>query len=76
MINIMATTIQLKETTKDKLDKMKLYRQETYNEVLERLIEDVSDLNLKTREELETAIKEIESGKWVSLEKLAKELGF
>ncbi len=72
----MVTTIQLKETTKDKLDKMKLYRQETYNDVLERLIEDVSDLNLKTREELEATIKDIESGKWVSLEKLAKELGF
>ncbi len=72
----MVTTIQLKETTKDKLDKMKLYRQETYNDILERLIEDVSDLNLKTREELESAIKDIESGKWVSLEKLAKELGF
>ncbi len=72
----MVTTIQLKETTKDKLDKMKLYRQETYNDVLERLIEDVSDLNVKTREELESAIKDIESGKWVSLEKLAKELGF
>ena len=72
----MVTTIQLKETTKDKLDKMKLYRQETYNDVLERLIEDVSDLNLKTREELESTIKDIESGKWVSLEKLAKELGF
>ncbi len=72
----MVTTIQLKETTKDKLDKMKLYRQETYNDVLERLIEDVSDLNLKAREELESAIKDIESGKWMSLEKLAKELGF
>jgi predicted transcriptional regulator len=72
----MVTTIQLKETTKDKLDKMKLYRQETYNDVLERLIEDVSDLNLKAREELESSIKDIESGKWVSLEKLAKELGF
>lgn len=72
----MVTTIQLKETTKDKLDKMKLYRQETYNDVLERLIEDVSDLNMKTRDELESAIKDIESGKWVSLERLAKELGF
>ncbi len=72
----MVTTIQVRETTKDKLDRMKLYRQETYNDVLERLIEDVSDLNLKTREELESAIKDIESGKWVSLEKLAKELGF
>ncbi len=72
----MVTTIQLRETTKDKLDKMKLYRQETYNDVLERLIEDVSDLNVKTRDELESAIKDIESGKWVSLEKLAKELGF
>ncbi len=72
----MVTTIQIKETTKYKLDKMKLYRQETYNDVLERLIEDVSDLNVKTREELESAIKEIESGRWVTLEKLAKELGF
>jgi predicted transcriptional regulator len=72
----MVTTIQVKETTKYKLDKMKLYRQETYNDVLERLIEDVSDLNVKTREELESAIKEIESGRWVTLEKLAKELGF
>ena len=72
----MVTTIQIKETTKDKLDRMKLYEHETYNDVLERLIEDVSDLNAKTREEIQSAIKEIESGKWVSLEKLAKELGF
>lgn len=71
----MATTIQIKESTKDRLDRMKLYRQETYNDVLERLIEDVSDLNTRAREEVETAVKEIESGRWVTLEKLAKELG-
>ncbi len=71
----MATTIQIKESTKDRLDRMKLYRQETYNDVLERLIEDVSDLRTKAREEVESGVKEIESGRWVALEKLAKELG-
>ncbi|MCX9010771.1 MAG: hypothetical protein OIN66_06575 [Candidatus Methanoperedens sp.] len=71
----MATTIQIKESTKDRLDRMKLYRQETYNDVLVRLIEDVSDLRTKARDEVESAVKEIESGRWVTLEKLAKELG-
>ncbi len=72
----MATTIQIKESTKDRLDRMKLYRQETYNDILERLIEDVSDLRTKARDEVESAVKEIESGRWVTLEKRAKELGF
>jgi len=55
---------------------MKLFERETYNDVLERLIEDFQELNEETRREIKSAIKEIESGKYVTHEKLAKELGF
>ncbi len=55
---------------------MKLFERETYNDVLERLIEDVQELNEKTRLEIESALREIESGKFVTHEKLATELGF
>ena len=45
------------------------------NDVLERLIEDVRELNEETKKEIKTAIKEIESGKYVTHEQLAKEMG-
>lgn len=57
------------------LNQMKLFNRETYNDVLERLIEDVQELNDETKVEIESALKEIESGKYVTHEKLAKELG-
>ncbi|MDD5617023.1 MAG: hypothetical protein PHH85_12580 [Candidatus Methanoperedens sp.] len=55
---------------------MKLFERETYNDVLERLIEDVREINEETKNEIEYAIKEIENGKYVTHEKLAKEMGF
>lgn len=73
---IMVTTIQIKEDIKTVLNQMKLFERETYNDVLERLIEDVQELNEETKKEIESALKEIESGKYVTHEKLAKELGF
>ncbi len=72
----MVTTIQIKEDIKTALNKMKLFERETYNDVLERLIEDVQELNEETKKEIESALKEIESGRYVTHEKLAKELGF
>jgi hypothetical protein len=55
---------------------MKLFERETYNDVLERLIEDVQELNKETKKEIESAIKEIKSGKYITHEDLAKEMGF
>ncbi|TRZ87127.1 MAG: hypothetical protein D4R88_09825 [Methanosarcinales archaeon] len=72
----MVTTIQIKDEIKAVLNQMKLFERETYNDVLERLIEDFQELNEETRREIKSAIKEIESGKYVTHEKLAKELGF
>lgn len=72
----MVTTIQIKEDIKLILTQMKLFERETYNDVLERLIEDVQELNKETKKEIESAIKEIRSGKYITHEELAKEMGF
>lgn len=72
----MVTTIQIKEDMKSALTQMKIFERETYNDVLERLIEDVRELNEETKKEIKAAIKEIESGKYVTHEQLAKEMGF
>ncbi|MCZ7360523.1 MAG: hypothetical protein O8C55_10645 [Candidatus Methanoperedens sp.] len=72
----MVTTIQIKEDIKSTLNQMKLFERETYNDVLERLIEDVQELNEETKKEIESAVKEIKNGKYITHEKLAKELGF
>jgi len=72
----MVTTIQITEDMKSALTQMKIFERETYNDVLERLIEDVRELNEETKKEIKTAIKEIDSGKYVTHEQLAKEMGF
>jgi len=72
----MVTTIQIKEDIKSTLTQMKLFERETYNDVLERLIEDVQELNDETKKEIESAINEINSGKYITHEKLAEEMGF
>ena len=42
------STIQVKEETKKTLQSMKLHPRETYEEVIERMIEDLSELNEET----------------------------
>src|SRR3989442_14139547 len=56
------TTVQLTRELKKVLDAMKLHRRESYNDVLERLVEDLQELNAETKRELERAVKEIEAG--------------
>ncbi|KAF5426026.1 putative transcriptional regulator [Candidatus Methanomarinus sp.] len=72
----MVTTIQINEDIKAVLNQMKIFDRETYNDVLERLIEDVHELNDTTKKEIESALKEIENGKYITHEDLAGELGF
>ncbi|MCL4322895.1 MAG: hypothetical protein M1498_00365 [Candidatus Thermoplasmatota archaeon] len=69
------STIQVKEGTKKTLLSMKLHPRETYEEVIERMIEDLSELNEETRTEIEEARKEIEAGRFVTHEQLKKDLG-
>ena len=59
----MYTTIKLSGKTKEKLDNMKMYDSETYEEVIEDLIEDHLSLNPQFKKSLDAARKEIKQGK-------------
>lgn len=71
----MYTTIQVTAELKKMLEAMKLYDRETYNEVIERLVEDELELTEETKKEIEAARKEIKEGKFVTHKQLKKELG-
>jgi len=53
----MSTTIQISDNVKKTLDRMKFIERETYNEIIERMIEDDLELNEKTKAEIEEARK-------------------
>ena len=71
----MPTTIQISDNVKSVLDKMKLIERETYNEIIERMIEDDLELNEKTKIEIEEARKRIKAGKFITHEEVKKRLG-
>ncbi len=50
----MATTIQLDEKLKDKLDKLKIHYRETYNDLILRLISNCSPNNMEKESLIET----------------------
>ncbi len=70
------TTIQINNSIKHRLEGYKMHGKESYNEVLERLLEDVSRLSAETHVEIQAARKEIASGKFKTHEQLGKEMGF
>ena len=67
----MPTTIQISDNVKSVLDRMKMIERETYNDVIERMIEDDLELNEKTKSEIEEARK----GKSISHEEVKKRFG-
>jgi predicted transcriptional regulator len=54
---------------------MKIIERETYNEIIERMIEDDLELNERTKTEIEEARKRIKSGKFITHEEAKKKLG-
>ena len=72
----MATTIQISDEMKDHLNELKLHPRETYNDVLERILEDMRELDEKTRKAIEKRIKEIDDGDFLTHDEVGKELGF
>ena len=69
------STIRIKEETKKTLQSMKLYPMETYEDVIERMLEDLRELNEQTIADIVEARKEVESGKFVTHEQLKEDLG-
>ena len=71
----MATTIQISDNVKQILDKMKIYERETYNEIIENMIEDQMEINEKTKKELDKARERVDNGEFVTLEDVEKKFG-
>jgi hypothetical protein len=85
----MVTTIQIEETLKNKLDKLKLHHRETYNELIMRLIISSSPQKLDRESLLETieilsdpqtmrdiakGIEDYNKGRFKTLAQIRKEL--
>ncbi len=68
----MTTTIQISNNVKTILDRMKMLERETYNDIIERMIEDDMELSEKTKKELEERRK---SRDLISHEEVKKRFG-
>ena len=71
----MSTTIQISDSVKLILDRMKMMERETYNDIIERMIEDDLEINEKTKKEINEARKRIFSGKFITQEQIEKKIG-
>jgi hypothetical protein len=72
----MVTTIQIEEKMRRALEGMKLHPRETYNDVLDRMLEDLSELNEETKKQLEQALADYKAGRCKTHAQLKKEMGF
>lgn len=69
------TTIQLSTDVKRTLEAMKIHPRETFNDVLERVVEDLRELDKGTLVEVEKARAEIRAGKYLTQEQVRKAMG-
>ncbi|MEK6915995.1 MAG: antitoxin VapB family protein [Nanoarchaeota archaeon] len=67
----MATTIQISDQVKQRLERMKMFNRESYNEIIERMLEDEMELSAETKED----IKEARKSKGVPHEEVKKRFG-
>ncbi len=70
----MVTTLKVSLKTKKLLEKMKIHKNESYEDVILDLIEDHLEINPKFKKELAKAVKEVERGETIPLSKLLEEI--
>ena len=71
----METTIKISSDVKNMLDKFKIHKRETYNDIIEVMIEDNLELNDKTKKEIEEARKRISKGEFYSQDEVERMFG-
>ena len=69
------TTIQISTELKDALNKMKIFKNESYEEIIWDLIDDRKELSDETKKNIAEAEEDIKAGRIISHEQLKKELG-
>lgn len=70
----MATTIQVSSELLNALKKRKLYRKETYDEVIWDLLEDTMELSDETKQAIKEAEEDFRKGRVISHEEVKKRL--
>ncbi|MBI3051524.1 hypothetical protein HYY74_03635 [Candidatus Woesearchaeota archaeon] len=77
MVISMPTTIQVKDSTLDRLKFFKESSKESYDEVINKVLDEVEEgvLSDEALEDIRIGLMEIKEGKGESIEKVAKELG-
>jgi len=75
----MATTIQLGKKTKAKLEKMKIFSRESYDDVVNRLVNIVEEeedaLSKETIKNIEEGLADIKAGRVYTSKQVKKKLG-
>lgn len=71
----METTIKVSSDVKSMLDRMKMHQRETYNDIIELMIEDNLELNDKTKKEIEEARKRVMKGEFYTQEEVERMFG-
>ena len=74
----MDTTIQIEKRIKDKLENLKIHPRESYNKVIERLVDirtDEGPLSNETLMNIERALENVREGKIFSNKQAKKRLG-
>ena len=73
----MVTTIQVEEKLKNKLEEMKIYPRETYNDLIKRLIAIGKEglLSKQTFRNIEHALEDVKKGRVYSTKEVRKRLG-
>lgn len=73
----MKTTIQLNQETAQRLQTHKYGARQSYDEVINRLLDEAEDDTLRAEdiEELHDALEQVKRKETISLEELSKELG-
>jgi predicted transcriptional regulator len=72
--NTKTTTIQVSNELKRTLEKRKFVDAESYEEVIWSLLEDTMELNEETKRDIAQSEKEINQGKFITIENLKKRI--
>lgn len=67
------TTIQISKVLQEKLEERKVFKRESYDEVITDLLEDTMELSEETKKHLKQSEKDIKEGRVFTLEQIKKE---
>ena len=71
----MSTTIQISDQVKKALDQMKLLKRESYNDIIELLIEDNLEIKDEVKEDIKKSRRIAEKGETYSQEEVERMFG-